>query len=211
MLLEYNKILEAVSVLDSRIINTKRQCNWISSQIIRKVNAIGLPSKIINKYVYDKKQDNFFINAEYAPDLDQVNKPCIIIKWNFKRKTVFFRKDTWLFAKHIIVDVICHEFKHLEQYRKRGFKEGTVLVEDEEYYSDTDEIEAHAMNIAFDLFRRYGKAAHLYYEEKNINPYLTIYQEKFKKYPNVLLELHRQFKYYLKELETESKTMEVVM
>jgi len=64
-----------------------------------------------------------------------------------------------------IADVILHEIIHMRQARKRKFKElpgysstaqSTKLREQQEYFGDSDEIDAYAFNMACELKDRFG-------------------------------------------------------
>lgn len=101
------------------------------------------------------------INAYYDPDLDERKKVAIelVLVTNPNENYLRWEYSDWLFFCNQVADCLAHEMIHMKQFRAREFEDVSVrhasafneVTDTKSYFSDPDEIEAYAFNIAQEL------------------------------------------------------------
>lgn len=161
--------------------------------------------------------NNMMVSGMYEPDLDELKKPCIEIEVLFpKRKpqpTFEFSIDDldrpqWRELCVDIASVLGHEYVHLHQFRKRGFRDGRYYTsydvnestrENQEYFGIPDEVDAYAFTCAVSMCENFpGPAVKM--EDTII---YQIYANLFDKNSKVLVKLRRLTAKYFKRLERQ--------
>lgn len=105
--------------------------------------------------------DDININAYYDPDMDERKKIAIelVLVTNPNCHYITFDSTTWLSFCYNVADCLAHELIHMKQFRSRDFEDVAVrhasafneVTDTQGYFSDPDEIEAYAFNIAQEL------------------------------------------------------------
>ena len=169
--------------------------NWVIRYLINHINPGRVSSKQIMKAV--KKMldhiDGVKITFRKSPqvqlcfcvsgvfDTDVKNKIQIeIFNESYEKKFYLNEKYYYQFIFDL-ADTLCHESIHRYQHsvRLEDYFEGNSVEEHESYYSDPDELFAYSVNIAHNLYRKYGKdlIKHLndYTQLINNDPYFEDY------------------------------------
>jgi len=105
------------------------------------------------------------INGYYDPDEDEEGEiPIeIVLVFNPNDKLVKMNRSEWREFASLIIDYLQHEAIHRYQYRQRGYQPTRAYVskakdaeqkKQQEYYGNSDEIEAYAHNLASELDRK---------------------------------------------------------
>ena len=159
----------------------------------------------------------FNVSGLYSPDRDEQGKPCIEIEIAFPVKHTFTFNDSDLRREHwaeLCIDLastLGHEFIHLNQFRRRNFEWTKVYRSDlsnsklkqiQEYYGDSDEVEAYAFMAATELCINKITEEKINPNIKKTNVYKT-YTSVFKKDDPIIQKLIRLTETYTKKLEKQ--------
>jgi hypothetical protein len=160
--------------------------------------------------------NNFQVSGVYEPDLDEDGECCIELEISFpKRKSLVFSesclsRDIWNLLVLDTVSILGHEFVHMHQFRRRGFRDGhsyrstaksMVVKESQEYFGIPDEVDAYAFTAAANM-------AHQLYKGERVSTVkqTTVYQiycNVFDKKHPVVLKLEKLTDRYYKKLEKQ--------
>lgn len=122
------------------------------AKIIRKV--LKDPKIIIKRhYSNSAEPDRFITSSFYDPEEDA--KPYELYLIFYKKNIVRKYTKTWRYIKNEIADSLTHEYvHHLQHLSGADFTVGPG--DDLEYYMDRHELDAHAVNAAYELIDSYG-------------------------------------------------------
>lgn len=154
---------------------------WLDNFANRSItpeNFIRRLSKYLNKTHSLKMQlvfnndilssDDFTIGGLYEPSYDEEHrKPLVLIFYvNHASNTLWKITELMIESMSLeLTETLVHEYRHLHQYRSRGYMvdkayrsrvEDVKLREEQEYLGSTDEIDAYAMNIAVRKYLGYS-------------------------------------------------------
>jgi len=191
----------------------------LSSQaIVSKLNR-AIPFKECRVRHIDSlsANNNMMVSGMYEPDLDEEKKPCIEIEVMFPKRrpksTFEFSVDDldrpqWRELCTDIASVLGHEYVHLHQFRKRGFRDGRYYTsyhssasvrENQEYFGIPDEVDAYAFTCAVSMCEDFpGPAVRM--EDTII---FQIYANLFDKNDKVVVKLRKLATKYFKRLERQ--------
>lgn len=155
--------------------------NSIQGKIIDKTLSVEALQELLSKHIKrhlpikvrmtkDPKNDKgyVYVGGTYYSEYDQKGYTRhieVIFSYNSDQQRLRLSRHRWLRLCSLFADTILHEIVHCRQYRSRNFKslpgyESTAYYakdrREQEYWGDTDEIGAHAFNIACDLYDRFG-------------------------------------------------------
>lgn len=164
-ILDRNGLISFISQLESQVVDqslTPHQFHQILSKHIKKY----LPIKVTKLFQNDCDSGWVYIGGAYYSSEDQEYRRCIEVKivFNPTDKTITYVKKRFDRMCVLLADTILHEIIHMRQYRRRNFKElpdyastaeKTKQREEQEYYGCSDEIDAHAFNIACELLQKF--------------------------------------------------------
>jgi len=104
--------------------------------------------------------NDFTIGGLYEPSFDEEHRKPLILLFYINHAS----NRLWKITQEIVdvmslelIETLTHEYRHMYQYRSRGYAlaqayrsraEDSELREEQEYLGSTDEIDAYAMNIA---------------------------------------------------------------
>ena len=94
------------------------------------------------------------ISANYDPDLDSMDRPCIelILVYNPLDPVVLFDEELFTTITKRLCDSISHEQIHQQQHRARFWESWYYDTDNEEQYlANKDEIDAFSLNITNEL------------------------------------------------------------
>jgi hypothetical protein len=187
--------------------------------IVRKIRyAIPYPDcKIVSNKTLTVISNNFDIAGLYDPEKDEDGERCIEIEIGFpKRKDFYYFNESDLSRNHwseFCINfslILGHEYMHLNQFRRRNFNwcrsykgisSKPNIREHQEYYGDSDEIDAYAFtaaaNIITDSILNPKSKKNTVEYTKLYKTYLTL----FDKNDPVVLKFVRLTNRYLKKLE----------
>lgn len=196
-LVEYDNILKWLKPNVGSTTLTKTFVNKLS----RYLNTAGHPIKC-RAYPNIKDLDfgDFTIGAEYSPDNDEQGKKPFLLNFliNYPRSTRWEITDKIVYHLALeLVEVLTHEYQHLEQYRARKFKIlnhnypsklslSTERREEQNYLSNPDEIDAYAMNIAV---RYYIQEMRVNTNKGKVSNDLKAYRRAFGKNHKIVKQL----------------------
>lgn len=189
--------------------------------IIRKIKKTVpfTECKIIGNSSLSLATNGFIVSGLYDCELDEEGKPPIEVEIIFpKRKETFtfnqgdVSKEHWGEFCVDFVNILGHEFVHLNQFRRRNFgwsrpyKSNSTkpnIKEQQEYYGNSDEIDAYAFMAAAEMamasvFNPNQKTTNL----KKTNVYKT-YNRWFDKKDPVVLKLESLSNRYYKRLKKQ--------
>lgn len=191
----------------------------LSSQaIVKKLNS-AIPFKEC-KIVHVNSissSNNVMISGLYDPDLDEEKKPCIELEVMFPKrrpKSTFefsiddFDRPQWRELCVDLASVLGHEYVHLGQFRKRGFRDGRYYTsyhssasvrENQEYFGIPDEVDAYAFTCAVSMCENFPGPA-IKMEDTVI---YQIYHNLFDKRDKVNIKLRKLTTKYFKRLERQ--------
>ena len=189
--------------------------------IIRKIRY-AIPYKdctIVSNKTLTVISNNFEIAGLYDPEKDADGEPPIEIEIGFpKRKDFYYFNESDFSRNHwseFCINfslILGHEYMHLNQFRRRNFNwcrvyKGTSLRpnirEQQEYYGDSDEIDAYAFTAAANLITDSVLNPK---SKKNTIEHATLYKtyvSLFDKTDPVVLKFVRLTNRYLKKLEQQ--------
>lgn len=153
---------------------------WLARFVNRSVtpeNFVRRLSKYLNRthrlrmrLIYNNElldRGDFTIGGLYEPNYDEEHRKPLVLFFYINHPS----NRLWKISKNTVdalglelVETITHEYRHLHQFRSRGFMvassyhsraEDLQLREEQEYLGSTDEIDAYAMNIAVRKFLGY--------------------------------------------------------
>ena len=113
---------------------------------------------VFNNEILDR--NDFTIGGLYDPNFDEEHRKPLILYFYVNHASNRLWKISETMINNIsleLVETLAHEYRHLHQYRSRGFivasqyrsrVQDAELREEQEYLGSTDEIDAYAMNIA---------------------------------------------------------------
>lgn len=169
-------IFDWTSITRQSIINHLRPLRYILKQKSLTVDFLYeiFSKRLKEKYPVSTKKikrvksvsGKVSIGGRYYPEEDKNNKKCIYIIFSFNLRDSYINITGPIFNRMLalIADTMMHELVHMKQYRKRNFQ---YLNEDskyasknlrgswQNYYGQYDEIDAHAFNIACELFTKF--------------------------------------------------------
>lgn len=139
------------------------------SQIVKQINR-SIPfteCRVIKQHSLSVSSNKFEVSGMYDPEVDEQNKPPITIELLMPhgKKSFYFDEsevsfDHWHEMCVDIANVLGHEYVHLYQSRRRNFNECRPFIskstnlgfrENQEYYGNSDEIDAYAFTAACNL------------------------------------------------------------
>lgn len=189
--------------------------------IVRKVrHAIPYKDcKILSNKTLTVVSNNFEIAGLYDPEKDADGEVCIEIEIGFpKRKDFYYFNQSDLSRNHwsdFCINfslILGHEYMHLNQFRRRNYnwcrsyKAITLnpnIKEQQEYYGDSDEIDAYAFTAAANLITDSILNPK---SKKNTIEHSRLYKtyvSLFDKNDPVVLKFVRLTNRYLKKLEQQ--------
>ena len=147
------------------------------------------------------EHDNFLIKAEYHSWEDEFGDPCIFVGLIYPTNQceLHIDKQDWKNLGFMIADTITHEYIHQHHFRQRDFKHGreysSVDTKDsyQNYLGSQDEILAYAFNIASEIV--------VYNQLLERTRIYKLYRRHFRQDQKILLQLQKQTRKYLKQLE----------
>lgn len=196
-----------------RVVDSKTITNLIRRQIpftdckIVAVRTLGVASNALN------------VSGVYDPEADEFGKKPITIEIAFpKSKEVFCFADDDLSKSHWsdlcidFVNILGHEYMHLNQFRRREFRwckeyrsnlKCPKKKEIQEYYGDPDEIDAYAFVAAADMaIACFSSTRHKLPKLERTRLYKT-YVKYFDKDDPVVLKFTKLSNRYYKKLERQ--------
>jgi len=188
----------------------------IVRRIKRAVNSSDIKVKGIDSISI--LGNRFDISGIYESELDFDGKPPIGIELLFpSHKTAFLLDESdltenhWLMMSIDVASVIGHEYIHMKQARRRHFNEcrsyksnskNLALREQQEYYGNSDEVDAYAYTLAVALINQIA-----FENRKKISITKTqmykIYRHYFGKDSEIVKRLIKKSKTYYRHLERE--------
>lgn len=188
----------------------------LSSQaIVKRLNRV-VPFKECRIIKVDSLcvNNNMMVSGIYEPEQDEANEPCIEIEIIFpKRRDNFefseedFSRDDWYEMCVDLASVLGHEFVHMHQFRRRGYRDGRYynsrhsnpsVKENQEYFGIPDEVDAYAFTCAVAMCDPIPGTCKL--EDTVI---YQIYSNIFDKKDPVVLKLRKLATKYFKRLEKQ--------
>ena len=159
-------------------------------------------------------------SGQYDPDSDEEGDIAIDVELIFprrRRNNPYFKlseddlnKQAWHCMAVDVCSVLGHEFVHMEQFRRREFRDGREfrsthknysIKENQEYFGIPDEVDAYSFTaaaaMAYGLWKT-GKPVS--YKKTSV---YQIYSALFDKNHPVLVKLERTSKKYYKRLEQQ--------
>lgn len=207
------QLYEIYDSLAGQVVNDKKIIRCIRKAVPFK------ECRIIGNRSLSVAMNNFDISGQYDPEQDAEGEICIDIEITFpKRKESFSFTEDDLSIQHWsdfcinFAVILGHEYMHLNQFRRRNFNwcrpyrskcKSPSLREKQEYYGDSDEIDAYAFTAAANII-----------VDSTINPkskrnsikcsflYKT-YAGLFHKNDPVVLKFEKLTDRYLKKLERQ--------
>jgi len=145
-----------------------------------------LPLRVSKHYDMSQEKGIVYVGGMYYSDFDQAKQKCIEVTlvYNLCDKFLNYTKSKFDRTCSVLTDVVLHEIIHMRQYRRRNFKflpdyastaEKTEQRTQQEYYGNSDEIDAYAFNIACELLRRFKN------DPNAVEEYLSSIQSKRSK------------------------------
>jgi len=203
----YDKF-EGQAVDSSTIFKKIKQCIPFKECRIISISTLGLFS------------NEFSVSGEYDPVLDELGKKSIIIELAFPKSKTEFQFDNsdltrqhWFDFCEEIVSILGHEFIHMHQFRRRNFNwpmtyksssKSLVKKEVQEYYGDSDEIDAYAFMaaaslISYDVMRNKTYSRHKLFKNRVYKTYTRVFDKK----DPVVLKFEKLTLRYYKKLEQQ--------
>jgi hypothetical protein len=147
---------------------------------------------------------DFFIKGEYRPYDDSQDDVCIYITlvFNPRCRKITFTDYNWESISFYLADTVTHEYLHQYYCRQRGYKHGrgyrsisnnSYLETMKDYLGCEDEILAYSFNVASEMI--------VYNRELEKTKIYRWYKKHFKQDSKVLLQLKKQTRKYIKQLE----------
>lgn len=164
--------------------------------------------------------NEFSIAGQYDPVLDELGKPSISIEILLPKDREYydfvdddFSRDHWKDFCKELVGILGHEYIHLNQFRKRNFNwsreyksscRKRTKKELQEYYGDSDEVDAYAFMAAATLVLATVEKKTQFTKQKlcRNNVYKT-YKKIFDKKDPVVLKFEKLTLRYYKKLEQQ--------
>lgn len=215
--MNYFQLLDKLDGLYNRLAGQQLTANQIAAKINRAIpfdscNVIAVSTININKSID--------VSGQYDPDCDEEGETAIDIELIFPRRRRQHRyftlsesdlsKQAWHYMAVDVCSVLGHEYIHMEQFRRREFRDGryyrsndknSTIKENQEYFGIPDEVDAYAFTaaaaMAYGLWKS-GKPV----QYKKTSVY-QIYSALFDKKSPVLVKLERTCKKYYKRLEQQ--------
>lgn len=207
----YKIIYKELSKLDHKYQNTSEiNPKVFISDVQKQLNRITLPTKIICKrykgYCKNGVVDGT-VSGLYVAELDDENMPCVFLCFGVPFNKHIYNKN-WSLTKETISTIVEHELVHLRQHRMREFDDDCIsyVDEDEEdmdYWSHEDELEAHGLQCARELFyscKTYKNCLQAI-DKICYSKLLILHTKKFDKYPKVKKIFLKWVKEYLWKIE----------
>lgn len=194
----------------------------VDHQVIVKRIRRAIPyreCKIFGNKTLSVALNTFSVSGLYDPDLDEDGLPPIEIEISFPK-----RKDTYVFDEddlsrlhwsNLCVDfmnILGHEFVHLNQFRRRNFRwsrsyrsghANPTIRESQNYYGNSDEVDAYAFNAAADMALNTLRPTHTKKPVIEKIQIYKIYTKLFEKNHPVVLKFEKRCNYYYKKLEQQ--------
>ncbi len=123
-----------------------------AAKIIRRV--LKDPQITVKRHYSDSAEPDRFITSSFY-DPDDEDKPYELYLIFYKKNIVRKYTKTWRYIKNEIADSLTHEYVHHLQHLS-GADFTAPLGDDIEYYMDSHELDAHAVNAAYELIDCYG-------------------------------------------------------
>lgn len=161
--------------------------------------------------------NNMMVSGMYEPEEDEAKETCIEIEIVFpKRRPIstfqFNTKDLdraqWRELCVDVASVLGHEFVHMHQFRRRGYRDGRYytskatiadIKENQEYFGIPDEVEAYAFTTAVAMCEHFPNRK-MEMEETII---YQIYASLFDLNDPVMLKLQKLTAKFYKRLERQ--------
>lgn len=166
MMLPYHKVTQADVIIQSfdRFIGEEISPRVLANHVKRIAGHETVITVDRNSQV---DPNDIILNAYYDPDQDEEgHKPfevCMI--FNPSDKHIKMDKDSMREFAGRLIEYLEHEMIHRAQYQSRNYRANRMyrslskdpdIREQQEYLGNTDEIEAHAANLARELQRKTG-------------------------------------------------------
>jgi hypothetical protein len=229
-------ITEVSSTVNQRTLEREMQKlkSFLSGSTKSRKEIAKLVQRLISSYdAYVNTETNsivpnneIYISALFDPDLDEDEEPSIEITliFNPSDKKVTMSSEAIEHTVMNIVKAIAHEEIHRAQYRKRDYVDNRKYTKgknyDQNYYGNTDEIEAFAHNIATELLqytkydfrkarsllRNYKKTSETKLPNGNLmSPDFLNYVKHFGVNDPVIKRLIKRIYHFIDVLEIEQK------
>lgn len=163
--LDRHNLINMVLLCHNEIVNKPLPTKELYSILSKHIKTY-LPIKTIRKQASKIKRGYVYIGGAYYSDLDQQHKKCveITIQTNSLDEIICIKHGRFKRIATLIADTILHEIIHMHQYRSRAFKDPIIYVStaerrdqrnDQNYFGNIDEIDAHSFNIACELHDKF--------------------------------------------------------
>lgn len=156
-----NKLIDPNRVI-SYLTEKLSSADKISSEELIKILKKMLPARSNIKVTYQRTKsakDCFGINGYF--DSDYVKDIELQICCSSFKKKFLMTQDLKQQLIYDLADTLCHETIHRRQFYLRGdwTSVDETGVRERDYYLDPDEMFAYSVNIAHNLYRKYGASA----------------------------------------------------
>jgi hypothetical protein len=140
----FEKLLSKDGASKTTILRNLRQILKPYGAIVKQETNANIPSNQI------------YVSALFDPDEDEEGNPSIelILLFNPSDSKMSMSSDNIKETIDSIIKALMHEYIHRMQYQKRNYVSNRIFKTDnkeKKYYGNTDEIEAFANNIAYEL------------------------------------------------------------
>ena len=215
--MNYFELLDKLDGLYDRLEGQQLTASQIAAKLNRAVPFDSCQITSVNTININRDID---VRGQYDPDSDEEGEPAIDIELIFPRRRRKFQKFTlneveltrtvWRCLVVDVCSVLGHEYVHMEQFRRRKFKDGRYyrsthknqsVKENQEYFGIPDEVDAYAFTAAAAMaYGLWDNGKPLPYKKTSV---CQIYSALFDKKHPVLLKLERLSKKYYKRLEQQ--------
>jgi len=216
--MNYFQLLERLIKIYDKLEGQTVDSLYLFNKIKRSVPFKECKFQII--YTVGLLGNEFSVSGEYDPVQDELGKKSIILEIAFsKNKTHFeFNNDDltrqhWLSFCEEIITTLGHEFIHMHQFRRRNFNWSTSFrssskslfkKELQEYYGDSDEVNAYAFMAAAslvsdDLMKNRSFSRHKLFRNRVYKTYTKVFDKK----DPVVLKFEKLTLRYYKKLEQQ--------
>ncbi len=167
-LLTRNALYSMLNSIQGKVVDKYLTVDDLHSLLSKHIKK-HLPIKVRSERDPKHEKGYVYVGGTYYSDYDRKGYTRhieVIFSYNDNQQRLKLSRHRWLRLCLLFADTVLHEVVHCRQYRSRNFKtlpgyESTAYYakerKEQEYWGDTDEIGAHAFNIACELYDRFGE------------------------------------------------------